>query len=104
MGRKRTYPTAADRLKAFRLRKKVEQPEKSQGPAKVKAPSRPARLLFVNRELRALLDEYQQWRDNLPEPFLESDLAQKLDETIEQLAEATELLEEIDLPKGFGRD
>ncbi len=99
------YPTAAERLQAFRLRKKGEQPEKSSPvPAKVKAPSRPARLLMVKRELRALLDEYQGWRDNLPEPFHESDLAQKLDDTIDQLAEATELLEGIDLPKGFGRD
>ncbi len=108
MGRKRMYSTSAERLRAFRLRQKTEQaveaPPKSEVQDKVRVLSRPARLSLIIGQIQNLLNEYQGWRSNLPEPFQEGDLAEKLDETIEQLTEVVDLLNDIDLPKGFGRD
>jgi hypothetical protein len=50
--------------------------------------------------LRELQEEYQEWRDNLPETLQSTALADNLDEVcsldLEQL--------DLDLPRGFGRD
>ena len=51
------------------------------------------------RELRELQESYQAWREILPESLEASATAQRLDAVID-LAE----LEEIELPRGFGRD
>ena len=108
MGRNRKYNNAADRLKAFRLRVKLgtapglAQP--SSGKRTAKTISRPARLLALQNGAQALLDEYQAWRDNLPESLQESGLASKLDEAIDKFTDVTDTLADIDLPKGFGRD
>jgi hypothetical protein len=58
----------------------------------------------MGKEAQALLEDYQTWRARLPESLQDSDLATKLDEAIEKLAEVAEILADIDLPKGFGRD
>jgi soluble cytochrome b562 len=64
-------------------------------------------------ELRAVQEEYNQWRDNLPENLQSSALAEKLDTVCELDLDTTDLddLENIaseavgaDLPQGFGRD
>ena len=53
------------------------------------------------RELRELQESYQAWREILPESLEASATAQRLDAVIDlDLAE----LEEIELPRGFGRD
>ena len=105
MGRKRQDSSAAERLRAFRARIKEERaiPAPPRFEARRKA-SRPARLVSIESELRALIDEYQGWRDRVPESLQESNLAGKLDQTIDELTEAAEMLAGVDLPKGFGRD
>lgn len=106
MGRKRRYSNAAERLKAFRARAKLcATSTPPAGPKrKAKVLSRPARLAAIENELQALTDEYQAWRDNLPESFQESGLATKLDEAVERLTDLVAGVADIDLPKGFGRD
>ena len=107
MGRKRQYATSADRLRAFRARSDQEQakpaPLRSTPSGPKQKASRPARLLALCRGVQALLDEYQTWRDRLPESLQESDLAAKLDEAVEGFTEVAEALAAIDLPKGYGR-
>jgi hypothetical protein len=51
-----------------------------------------------------LHDEYQAWLDSMPESLAEGDLADKLQETIDQLEEAVSQVSDIDPPRGFGRD
>ena len=61
-------------------------------------------------ELENLKDEYQDWRDNLPENLDQSPTAEKLDEVIDLLDTVIgngmdiDFLEGADLPLGFGRD
>ncbi len=59
-------------------------------------------------ELAELVDEYQEWRDNLPENLDDSPLADKLDTVIdmgvEEMSEIINECLEADLPLGFGRD
>ena len=107
MGRKRRYSNAAERLRAFRARVKIgaeSDPPTTIPKRKARVISRPARLAAAESELQALLDEYQAWRDNLPESLKESGLATKLDDAIDKLTEVVEGLADIDLPRGFGRD
>ena len=65
--------------------------------------SRPARLEALKRELQDLLEGYQAWLDALPENQGDSELAERLRDTIERLQEALDALEQIDPPRGFGR-
>jgi uncharacterized Zn finger protein (UPF0148 family) len=59
---------------------------------------------------QSLKDEYQEWRDNIPENLEESPVVEKLDaiiEALERLEEVEDIQQEIegaDLPLGFGRD
>jgi hypothetical protein len=62
-------------------------------------------------DLMELKEEYEAWRDNLPDNQRDGILAEKLDETIaaveafeEALEAAIAELENADLPRGFGRD
>lgn len=102
MGRKRQYTSAAERLRAFRARSQEDRA--AQPPLQKRKTSRPARLVAIEKETRALIDEYQGWRDSLPDPLQESGLAVKLDEAIDKLTEVAETLADLDLPKGYGRD
>ncbi len=71
-----------------------------------------ATLQTAFTELEELRDEYQDWRDNLPENLDQSPVAEKLDVIIElefesSLDEVENQLNEAegaDLPLGFGRD
>ena len=76
---------------------------------------RPARwaaaLDKANESVAALVElqeQYQEWRDNLPENLESSALAEKLDEVTQvdlQSAQASlEEAEGVELPLGFGRD
>jgi hypothetical protein len=108
MSRPRLYANPAERQRAFRQRlaairagQLVAQPQ----PVKRKRPpSRPARLAQSIQDVEGLASEYEDWLTALPEPLHESALADKLRETIEQLLAAADLLREVELPKGFGRD
>ena len=77
--------------------------------------SRPARwaaaLDKANESVAALVElqeQYQEWRDNLPENLESSALAEKLDEVPQvdlQSAQASlEEAEGVELPLGLGRD
>lgn len=105
MPRPRIYPTAADRQRAYRSRLAAGR---SHGASSAitprRQPSRPARLAALQEALRALTDEYQTWLDSLPESLVDSVQVERLKETIEQLEAAAERLEEVDPPRGFGRD
>ena len=106
MGRQRIYSNSAERQKAYRARATLNRghPSAPPSPKKHRQPSRPKRLAAIERELRALLAEYQTWLANLPEFLDGSEQAELLTETIDQLTGATDLIAEITLPRGFGRD
>ena len=53
------------------------------------------------RTLSGLQEEYQAWLDNLPASLQESALAEKLEQVC---ALDLDLLESVELPRGFGRD
>jgi hypothetical protein len=108
MSRIRVYANAAERQRAYRLRLlsakeslgSVEpQPRKPQ-----RAVSRPRRLAAVLAEVQRLQQEYEHWLEVLPEPLQDTEIGAHLAETIEQLAGVVDLLAQIQLPRGFGRD
>jgi hypothetical protein len=69
----------------------------------MKHPSKPARLLAVQQELRQLAGEYQAWRDGLPANLQEGSLAAKLDEAVEQLEDLADEVSYFDYPQvGIG--
>jgi hypothetical protein len=51
-----------------------------------------------------LFDEYEDWLAAVPESLQGSEQAQRLSETIDQLAAVIDLLSDIEPPRGFGRD
>ena len=53
--------------------------------------------------LMSVLDDYQEWRDNMPAGLAETPTAALLDAVLE-LRELVEQLQAAELPKGFGRD
>lgn len=106
MGRQRIYNTPAERQKAYRERATLHRghPSKPVAPKANRPLSRPKRLVAIERELRALVEEYQTWLDNLPEFLDGSAQAELLTATIDQLEDATDLIADVTLPRGFGRD
>jgi len=64
---------------------------------------RPAKWRAAIDTLTELLDEYQAWRDRIPEALADGDMATRLDDLL-ALRELVEQLEAAELPKGFGRD
>lgn len=59
-------------------------------------------------ELRSVQEEYEEWRDNLPEGLQNGPTGEKLeavcDLDIESAVDTINEAEEVDLPLGFGRD
>jgi len=60
-------------------------------------------------ELNELKSEFEDWKDNLPENLETSPLGEKLEEVVEssfcdEIESACDDAENLDLPKGFGRD
>ena len=105
MGRKRIYANGAERQKAHRQRAAGEAaPAPPAGLAKKKNLTRPMRLNAAVAAVRRLQEEYQQWLDSLLDFQEGSELEERLTETVEFMDQALELLSEIQLPKGFGRD
>ena len=66
--------------------------------------SRPQRLQTVKDEVQALRGEYVRWFDALPESLQDTNLAELLENAINQLDEISEALDCVELPRGFGRD
>lgn len=61
--------------------------------------------------LKEIQEEYQEWRDNIPEGLEESPVVEKLDAVVEidlemdsWVEDTLDELESVDLPLGFGRD
>jgi hypothetical protein len=106
MGRERIYLTAAERQKAYRERATLNRghPSGPASPKRNRPPSRPKRLAAIERELRILVTEYETWLANLPESLEGSEQADLLAEAIERLTDATDLIADVTLPLGFGRD
>ena len=107
MGRKSIYGSRAEQQQAYRQRLQARlqgQPVPAKIAKRPRAPSRPARLTALLEAVEELQAEYEQWLDNLPPGINESPLAERLQETIEQLTSVAEILAEVNPPKGFGRD
>lgn len=60
------------------------------------------------QELVELQQEYESWKDNLPENLNDSPVGQKLEEVcgldLQSALDTAEEAEGLDLPLGFGRD
>jgi hypothetical protein len=106
MPRKRIYADATARQRAYRarLQERLQPQYVPPPPRPARRPSRPARLTASLAALNSLQDEYEQWLEAMPEALRSSPLGERLIDTIEQLQAASDLLEGIDLPRGFGRD
>jgi hypothetical protein len=102
---------------AARPKKQLTSEERSKRRARRKArnPSRAdrwadaaSRARSALEELESLREEYEQWRDNLPENLQGSTLGEKLNEVadmeFQDMISVLEDAEGLDLPKGFGRD
>jgi hypothetical protein len=103
MGRKRLHADAAMRQKAYRERL---QPQNTQEVPKIVArrQSRPARLEALVDATQILHREYEAWLDSLPETLEASAQYERVSETVDQLATIVDLFQEIEPPRGFGRD
>lgn len=106
---RKIYASKAEKMRAYRARLQVrltgQAPPAPAPPAtKKRPPSRPARLMALEMAVRDLQSEYEQWLERLPENLADGDLAQRLQETIEQFDTVADLLTDIKPPKGFGRD
>ena len=63
-------------------------------------------------EIKSLQEEYEEWKDGLPENLWDSPVAQKLEDVCEidvdyplqDMEETLNNLLDADLPRGFGRD
>jgi len=92
----------AERAARYRAkRKEGVRPVQYRRPADRR--SRPQKWHDAVKTLSDLLDDYESWRDNLPESLAESVTAERIDEVLE-LRELVEQLEAAELPRGFGRD
>ena len=106
MSRSRLYANDAERQRAYRHRLAAAQP-RQEPPTPIRPgrpPSRPARLAALQGEASRLRDEYESWLGKLPDSLADTDQAQLLSEAVEQLQAVVDLLEDIQLPRGFGRD
>lgn len=89
------HVAAAVRQDTHRVAQRRSRPRK---------PSRVQRASTATNDLRRLLTEYVDWRASLPDFAEGSATAEKLDAAVEALQVAVDALEELDLPRGYGRD
>lgn len=107
MGRKQIYRDATERQRAHRARIASvvsDNPARARSAAPHTKISRPARLQALETAVRALLREYQDWLDRLPEPLQDTTQAERLSATIDTLEQVADLLADLEPPRGFGRD
>src|ERR1700674_4949631 len=101
--------TPAERSAAYRARRKASAAAApTKPPAVVRYPrpadrrSRPQQWADAVQTLTDLLDQFQEWRDNLPSSLANSPTAEALDAVLE-LRGYVEELQAGELSKGFGR-
>ena|SRR5579883_3070217 len=107
MPRRRLHASNAERQKAYRQRiasTTTPAPTSAQPVKGRRSPSRPTRLAQLIDSLQTLTTEYEDWLNALPEALQNTNLGDRLAETISQLTEVVDLLSSVDPPKGFGRD
>ena len=105
MGNERVYASDAERQRAYRARLAEGRPKSLPAPVKrTRLMSRPAQLARLMDNLQAMILGYEGWEETQPDSLKETALADKLRQAIEQLTAALDLLAEVDLPRGFGRD
>ena len=93
----------AERARRYRERRKAgERPMRYRRPTTDRR-SRLQRWADAVQTLADLLDDYEQWRDNLPPQLADSATAERIGEVL-QLRDLVEQLEAAELPRGFGRD
>ena len=90
----------AQRQARRRARLREQNPDPPTPPTRWRA-SRPARWAAAVAALVDLQEEYRAWLDNLPPNLESSTVADKLQTLVELDLEA---LQEIDPPRGYGRD
>ena len=102
--------TPAERSAAYRARRKATvaaAPTKPSVVVRYRRPadrrSRPQQWADAVQMLADLLDQFQEWRDNLPSSLANSATTEALDAVLE-LRGYVEELQAVELPKGFGRD
>ncbi len=102
--------TPAERSAAYRARRKAAAaaaPAKPPVVVRYRRPadrrSRPERWADAVQALADMLDQFQEWRDNLPSSLVDGPTAEALDAVLE-LRGHVEDLQAVHLPKGFGRD
>ena len=103
--------TPAERSAAYRARRKVTAAAAPTKPPVVvvryRRPadrrSRPERWADAVQTLADMVDQFQEWRDNLPSSLEDSPTAEALDVVLE-LRGHVEDIQAVELPKGFGRD
>ncbi len=102
MGRPRKYSSPAQRQQAYRARQQADH--QAPPPRRLPKPrSRAVRLLAGEDELRDLAEGYLTWRDAMPENLSTSQLADDLEQLVEQLENLADEVGALDPPRGFGR-
>jgi hypothetical protein len=108
MTRPRIYATGAERQRAYRRRLAERRQDHNALPVVLpklrRPPSRPARLAALSDDLQQLRQEYACWLESLPESLCDGELADRLRETVEQMDGVLDMLSDLRLPLGFGRD
>ena len=101
--------TPAERSAAYRARRKATAADVLAKPPVViryRRPadrrSRPQQWADAVQTLADQMDQFQEWRDNLPPSLANGDTAEELDAVLE-LRGCVEELQAAELPKGFGR-
>lgn len=103
---KQIHQSAAEKQRAYRDRLRAAGQVLSSAPkvVKPKRQSRPQRLASIEAAVSALVDEYQQWLDAIPENLSEGQLAEDLREVLAQLQVVADDLAAIDPPRiGLGK-
>ena len=102
--------TPAELSAAYRARRKVTAaaaPTKPPVVVRYRRPadrrSRPEWWADAVQTLADMVDQFQEWRDNLPSSLEDSPTAEALDVVLE-LRGHVEDIQAVELPKGFGRD
>ncbi len=100
----------AERSAAYRARRKATAaaaPTKPPVVVRYRRPadrrSRPEWWADAVQTLADMVDQFQEWRDNLPSSLEDSPTAEALDVVLE-LRGHVEDIQAVELPKGFGRD
>jgi hypothetical protein len=91
-------PAERQARRRAKLRQQIPRPPAT--PLRCRAP-RPTRWAAAVAALVSLQEEYRAWLDNLPPNLENSTLADKLQTVVTLDLEA---LQEIDPPRGYGRD